>query len=80
MGIVDLQARRQQSRPPGAPPPDDLYAAADMVRRYVLSLMAWSEQAHGAADTACGDLCCFADCIERQADALWPRADGKGAQ
>ncbi len=77
MAVIDLQLRRQQSGPAGAPPPDDLYAAVDMVRRYVLSLMEWSGQAHGAADIACGDLCCFADCIERQADALAPRADGK---
>lgn len=72
MAIIDLSQERDRRRPPGAPPPDDLRDAANLVRAYVRRLMDWSEVEFGAADIACGDLCCFADCIERVADNLEP--------
>ena len=68
--IVDLLKHRRAELPPGPPAPDDLREAVDRVRGYVLRLMAWSEEQHGVAAVACGDLCCFADCIERVADQL----------
>lgn len=75
--LIDLQQERERRRPPGAPSPCKLREASAMVREYALDLMKWSEQQLGAQDTACAELCCFADCIDRLADSLAPAPEGE---
>lgn len=70
MRIINLSQERNKRRPPSCPPPSDVRQAAEMVRSYVKALMEWSEREHGVIDIACGDLCCFADCLDRVADTL----------
>ena len=70
--IVDLN-RRRAANVPAPPSPEDLLTAAQLVRNYAQRLFHWSQRSSGAADVACGNMCCFADCIDREAQALAER-------
>lgn len=78
MDIIDLDARRKaRGISNAAPPPDDVLAAAELIRGYAKRLFVWSEGAHGAGDVVCANLCCLADCIEREvAPVATDRRDG----
>lgn len=71
--VVDLVAARRLrdvQDPPGPPAPLNVLRAAELVREYVQELLAWPGDKSSGVDVACGDLCCFADCLERAAEDL----------
>jgi hypothetical protein len=74
--LIDLSERRKSAMlPPDAPSVQPVLDAVDLIRRYARDLFLWSQEQHGAGDIQCANLCCLADCIERE---VMPAAKGAG--